>query len=152
MQSVDLIGLDKLDKSINKLLKEFPEKRRELHEEFADVLKETLNKQIDLSLTDNSGKIKSWQGKYVGSKGGYAAVRAVDTSIGSSSPGAITNYLNSGHKIRRPSGKNKNYKPRINKIYVDGRHFYQKTLKQSEAELIAIAEKFADSIVDELNK
>lgn len=150
MQSVEFNQLDKLEQDIDKMLKEFPNARKELHEAFADVLYDTLQSEINQSVKDSSGKIKKFQGKYVGSKGGYAAVRAIDTSTGANSPGAITNYLENGHSIRRSAGKNPKYKPRIKKVYVDGRHFYQRTSVKSESQLIAIAEKFADRLVEQL--
>lgn len=150
MQSVDFKQIDSLNSDIDKLLKEFPDMRRELHEKFADVIKSHVDTEIGISLRDGSGKIRRWQGKYVGSGGGYAAVRAVDTSVGDESPGAITNYLENGHRIRRPGGNNKYYRPRIKKPYVDGFHFYAKASKAIESDIIALAEKFANELVDTL--
>lgn len=150
MQSVDLEALDKLGEDLNKLIKEFPEMQRELHEEFANLIKNEVDLQIGLTTNDSNGKIKRWQGKYVGSYGGYAAVRAIDTSTGAESPGAITNYLENGHKIRKPTGTNKRYKPRINKIYVDGHHFYERSSKNLEADVIRISEEFASRLQEKL--
>lgn len=150
MQSIDFSKLDKLNRDIDKLLKDFPQMRRNLHEQFADVIKSHVDSEIGNSLKDGNGKIRRWQGKYVGSGGGYAAVRTVDTSIGKNSPGAITNYLENGHKIRRPTGKNRYYKPRRKKIYVDGFHFYAKSSKTIENDIMSIAEKFADELVNKL--
>lgn len=150
MQSVDFKALDELGKDIVDLIKSFPDMQRELHEEFADVIKKRVDSEIGNSLKNGASKIKRWQGKYVGSYGGYAAVRAIDTSTGAESPGAITNYLENGHKIRRPRGKNKRYKPRINKIYVDGYHFYNKASNNLEEDIIKISEKFANKIKDKL--
>ena len=150
MQSVDLKGLDELEKDIADLIKSFPDMQRELHEEFANTIKKKVDSEIVASLKNGASKIKRWQGKYVGSYGGYAAVRAVDTSTGSESPGAITNYLENGHKIRKPTGRNKRYKPRINKIYVDGYHFYSKASNNLEADIIKISEKFANKIRNKL--
>lgn len=146
MQSVESEGLSKLDKDISDFLKRFPNMRKELHEKIADALKKEVDLQIGMSLDDFSGKIKKWQEKYVGSKGGYAAIRPVDTSTGNDSPGAITNYINSGHTIRRPRGKNKYYRANIKKLYVDGRHFYEKTALACEADIISIVEDFVDDI------
>lgn len=150
MQSVDLKALDELEKAIADLIKSFPDMQRELHEEFANTIKKKVDSEIVASLKNGASKIKRWQGKYVGSYGGYAAVRAVDTSTGSESPGAITNYLENGHKIRKPTGRNKRYKPRINKIYVDGYHFYSKASNNLEADIIKISEKFANKIRNKL--
>lgn len=150
MQSVDLKGLDELERDIADLIKSFPDMQRELHEEFANTIKKKVDSEIVASLKNGASKIKRWQGKYVGSYGGYAAVRAVDNSTGSESPGAITNYLENGHKIRKPTGRNKRYKPRINKIYVDGYHFYSKASNNLEADIIKISEKFANKIRNKL--
>lgn len=150
MQSVDLKALDELEKDIADLIKSFPDMQRELHEEFANTIKKKVDSEIVASLKNGASKIKRLQGKYVGSYGGYAAVRAVDTSTGSESPGAITNYLENGHKIRKPTGRNKRYKPRINKIYVDGYHFYSKASNNLEADIIKISEKFANKIRNKL--
>lgn len=150
MQGIDLKALDELGKDIADLIKNFPDMQRELHEEFADIIKKRVDSEIGSSLKNGVTKIKMWQGKYVGSYGGYAAVRAVNTSIGKDSPGAITNYLENGHKIRKPTGKNKRYKPRINKIYVDGYHFYSKASNGLEGDIIKISEKFTKSIRDKL--
>lgn len=150
MQSVDLKALDELEKDIADLIKSFPDMQRELHEEFANTIKKKVDSEIVASLKNGASKIKRWQGKYVGSYGGYAAVRAVDTSTGSESPGAITNYLENGHKIRKPTGRNKRYKPRINKIYVDGYHFYSKASNNLEADIIKISEKFSNKIRNKL--
>ena len=95
MQHVDIKGLDGTIKN-----------KRELHREFHEksgVLIEKLVKRKILSsgIKDNHGKIRGWQVRYIGSGGGYAAVRATDSSSGNNSPGAITNYLENGHKFRK---------------------------------------------------
>ena len=145
MQSIELDALEKLDEDLKDLLEEFPKARRELHERLAEMIKEEVDKQIDASgLNDSRGKIKGWQEPHVGSGGGYAAVRAQKGETGDNSPGAITNYLENGHRIREPSGKSKYYRPRINKPYVDGYHFYQAARTVVEAKAIAEAERFVE--------
>lgn len=151
MQSVDLSGLEEFDKALGDLLDELPEKRRELHEEIADIIKSEVNAQIAASgLHDSSGHIKDWQEPYVGSRGGYAAVRASDSSTGNDSPGAITNYLENGHRIRNPSGRGKHYRPRIKKAYVDGYHFYQAARNAAESRAIEATENFVKEITGKL--
>lgn len=145
MQSVDILGINELDDSFKSLLEDIPEMRRELHEQIADIIKTEVDIQISNSgLNDNSGRVKAWQEPHVGSGGGYAAVRPTDSSIGANSPGAITNYLENGHAIRGPSGKVKNYRPRIKKPYVDGYHFYKTARANVQSKAIAAAELFAD--------
>jgi len=151
MQSINLKGLEELTNDLNVLLDEVPEARRKLHEEMADMAKKEVDAQIVASgVKDDRGKIRNWQEEHVGSGGGYAAVRAVKGSTGDNSPGAITNYLESGHKIRQPSGKAKHYKPRINTPFVEGRHFYQNAQKNVDAKAIQIAERFAENLADRI--
>lgn len=147
MQSIEMGGLEKFTKELNDLLDEIPEARQKLHEELADMIKKEVDTQIIASgVKDTHGKIRRWQERHVGSKGGYAAVRATDSSTGDNSPGAITNYLESGHKIRTPSGKAKYYKPKARVPYVEGWHFYQNARKTVESEAIKLAEKFAENL------
>lgn len=147
MQSIQAFGLNQLDSDLESILKELPEARRELHERIAKVTKEEVDTKINASgLKDSSGKIKGWQESTVGSGGGYAAVRAEKGTTGANSPGAITNYLESGHKIREPSGKSDTYRPKIKKPYVDGYHFYQSANTTVEAKAIAAVEQFSEDI------
>lgn len=151
MQSVDYIGLEKLDEDLQKLLDEIPEARRTMHERIAKTLQDEVRAEVDASgINDKSGKIKSWQEARVGSGGGYAAVSAAKGKTGPNSPGAITNYLENGHRIRQPSGKSKRYRPNIKKPYVDGYHFYQRVRSRAEAIAISEAEKYADEIARKL--
>lgn len=153
MQSVEFDELNKLDKTLKGILDSVPEARKKLHEKIAGIIKKEVDTQINSSgLNDGSGKIKGWQETTVGSGGGYAAGHAVKGETGDNSPGAITNYLENGHKIREPSGKSKNYRPRINKAYVDGYHFYQSASTTVEAKAIAEAERFADEIRKKLEE
>ena len=151
MQSVEIEGLNNLDEDLNTLLEELPEMRRELHKRIAEVIKTEVDTQIAQSgLNDSRGHIKQWQESVVGSGGGYAAVRPAKGTTGPNSPGAITNYLENGHRIRQPSGKNPNYRPRINKAYVDGYHFYQSARNTVEAKAIAVAEEFVKEVTEKL--
>lgn len=151
MQSVEIEGLNKLDKDLNAILRELPEMRRELHERIAEVIKAEVDTQIVQSgLNDRHGQIRQWQESRVGSGGGYAAVRAVAGLTGPNSPGAITNYLENGHRIRRPSGRNPKYRPRIRKPYVDGYHFYRAARNTVESKAIAEAEKFVKEVTEKL--
>lgn len=145
MQSIDLKALDELDKDIKNLIESFPDMQKELHEEFADLIKNKVDVEIGGAIK-NSSKIKRWQEKNIGSYGGYAAVRAVKVSTGTDSPGAITNYLENGHKIRKPTGRSKRYKPRINTIYVDGYHFYNRASNNLEGDIIKLSEQFIEKI------
>lgn len=151
MQSIDLSEISRLDRVLDDVLKIVPEKRREMHEKISEEIKEEVDNQIAQSgLNDKSGRVKDWQQQTVGSGGGYAAVRASNKATGNNSPGAITNYLENGHKIREPSGKNRNYRPRIRTVYVDGFHFYKKARPGAEVKAIAIAEEYVNDIMKKL--
>ncbi|EPR12496.1 hypothetical protein [Ruminiclostridium papyrosolvens] len=151
MQSLQIDGISDFDSDLEELLGKLPDKRRDLHERIAKGTKEEVDKQINASgLKDSSGKIKDWQESHVGSGGGYAAVRAEKGETGKNSPGAITNYLENGHRIREPGGNSKTYRPRIKKPYVDGYHFYQSAQTSAEAKAIAEAEKFVEEFRQKL--
>lgn len=156
MQSVEMVGLRDLDTDFEHLLREIPEGRRRLHDEIGAAILEDVRANITSSgINDSRGRIRGYQEHYVGSGGGYAAVRAVK-GMGPSgyddSPGAITNYLENGHRIRQPSGTAKRRrKGRAKKPYVDGFHFYAAAERNAEIVALAAAEKFADSLADLLD-
>lgn len=150
MQSVEIKGLDKLDKALQKILDEAPEARRELHERLADMLEQEIHKSIaSSSLNDSRGRVRRWQVKHVGSGGGYAAIRPAGSKegaeIGPNGPGAITNYLEYGHKIRQ-SKSGKAYRSRIKVPFVSGFHFYDTAAPVAEAQAIRKAEEFANQL------
>ncbi len=149
MQSIQIGGLSDFENDLEKILNDSPSARRDLHERIGNIIKEEVDSKIATSgLKDNNDNIKEWQNVHIGSGGGYAAVRAEKGSTGNSSKGAITNYLENGHKIVRPSGSNKNYRPNIKKPYVDGYHFYQSASTSVESKVLSEVERF----VDELSK
>ncbi|WP_147539482.1 hypothetical protein [Anaerotruncus rubiinfantis] len=155
MQSVETKELDALSRTMNELLDELPEMRRELHEELGELAKKEVDTAIAASgLNDASGKVRRWQKIYIGSGGGYAAVRPIGSrdggGVGPDSAGAITNYLEGGHKIRPPSGTGASYRPRIKVAYVNGYHFYQTARTSFEAKAIRLAEEFVQKVADRL--
>ncbi len=99
-----------------------------------------------------SGKVRSWQGQSIGSKGLYAAVRPKkDTWTEKTKKkghqyavGYVTNAIDSGHRFPAPSGR-KHYKPRIRSraMTVKGRRFYQ----QAQARTGQVAQEAAEQIV-----
>lgn len=144
------IGLRGLERSFDKLLEEFPERRRELHERVGRAVQRELQRQIASSgINDSSGRVRRWQVVHVGTGGGYAAVRPEKGKTGADSPGAITNYLEGGHRIASPRG-GKNYRPRLRVSYVSGYHFYVNTSMRAESIAIGEAEAWADEIAREL--
>ena len=151
MQSLETKGLDELADKIGKILDEMPDRRRKLHETLAAKLKSSIAAEISVSVNDSHGKIRGWQEAAVGSGGGYAAVRAVKGATGADSPGAITNYLENGHKIR-PAGSGKNYRPRIKVPYVNGHHFYATVRGRVVSEVMAAGEDFINEIARDMQK
>jgi len=147
VQSVEIRGLDELNKRFDRLISAAPQLRREFHEQAAELLKDLVDEAINSSgLNDSHGKIKRWQVARIGSGGGYAAVSAEKGETGANSPGAITNYLENGHLIRSPSGSSKRYRPRIKVAFVNGYHFYETAAARAEGEIINLAYDFADSL------
>jgi len=128
MQSVDLSDLDKY---FADLLKKVPEERRAMFEEIAQTVLSDLRGRIG-----GAGKVQRWQEKYVGSGGGYSAIRAkADTYTEATrkgnryAVGYVTNAITSGH--RTPKGG-----------YVPGKGFYAETQAQAERIARAAIERF----------
>ena len=146
MGAVQLTGLDGLQKRIQAVIDDNPDRRREMHGRIAERLLQKVQGEIG-----GSGRIAGMQEAAVGSGGGYAAVRP---RKGKDRTGyaysAITNAVENGHAIRRPSGFVKGYRARIRKRYVLGKHFYARS--RTEALRIALDEagKWADEIVKTL--
>jgi hypothetical protein len=152
MQSVGLESLNKLDRDLKKIMDDIPQARREMHTRIADAVKNEVDFQIIYSgIVDSHGYVTGWQETHVGSGGGYAAVRASDSSTGEDSPGAITNYLENGHAIRGPSvyAKRKR-KSRAKMAYKDGYHFYQNARKNAESIAIREAEDYVEEVARKL--
>lgn len=152
MQALDLSSMPEVTKRLENLLQAFPEMRREFYEQAAAIMQEEVQEQVSQSVNDEKGKVKNWQEKSVGSGGGYARTKAAKTPSGSNGAGAITNYLNSGHKIRglsKSRQKGTKYRPRIRMPYVEGKRFYQRAAVSSEARLIHLMDDFVNELAKE---
>jgi hypothetical protein len=156
MQSVDYKDLDALDKRFADVLEKLPEARRQMHEEAGAAVKRLVQAEIARSgLNDSHGKIRGWQEKYVGSKGGYVAVRPIGEGegggAGRNSAGAITKYLEAGHKTRRPSGGAKRPRQsRAAKPYAKAYGFYQSARNQAQLVAIDAANQYAEQVAEGL--
>lgn len=111
-----------------------------------------------------SGKVMSWQEKYVGSRGGYAAVRPkADTFIetrgkekgGRGEPrkyavGYVTNAINSGHNYptRRTFAEERGYRASVGRV--EGRHFYETAQDMAAPVARQAAEEILAEVVEEL--
>lgn len=123
----------------------FREVRSEQLPEAADKLHRLVEEAYSASgLKNRNGKVLSWQQKHVSK--GYAAVRPQDRPSGANGPGAITNYLESGHRIRRPSGKAERYTPRISVGRVPAYRFYKKAQAGAERLAREVSESMAQEI------
>lgn len=156
MQSVDMSALEELDRRFEQALKDLPGARREMHERIAQAVKGEVQSAISTSgMKHSGGDVPGWQEDHVGSGGGYAAVRP-EKGVGPSGkaadgPGAITNYLEGGHKIRPPTGRAKRpQRGRAKTLHVKGYHFYATTSTRAEAIALAEADKFAQEIAGKI--
>lgn len=134
MQEVgtDTRGLEGLDRRLGELLRGLPELKRATYEELGDRLLDAVQSRVG-----GAGKVQSWQSKFVGSGGGYAAVRPAakqDDGHGYA-VGAVTNAVTAGHKVRGPSGRAERYRPRLARTRVAGKQFYRDA--QTDAERLA---------------
>ena len=153
-QSVKISGLEHLRKDLEELSEELPEMRREIHEELAGQMRGEVEEALARKAGSSTGKVAGWQEGYVGTKGGYAAVRPAPGKFRKTekSPkeyayGQITNAIENGHAIRRPSGRWKGYRARVKKRYVLGLHFYRE-VQGGKLEKLAIdaANRMADAV------
>lgn len=140
-QGLDLYELDRLMNEWNSILQTYPEAKGSIMERIGTCLLSEVRAQIAASgMKNGGGPLPGWQGYYVGSRHGYAAVRAVGSESGyhpgAESPGAITNYAENGHRIRKPKQTRSvryRYRPRIKVPAVQGYHFYHNTKPRLES-------------------
>jgi len=159
MTGIDLSGLDALDGRFKKALQERPTLRRHMHEEVSAAIQEELRQSIGRSgIIERDRKLRGWQARYVGSRGGYAAVRPIGQAdgggTGSNSAGAITNYLESGHKVRPSKASatagRKLRKSRARQQHVSGYGFYAETRNHAQRIALDAANSYADAFAERL--
>ena len=137
--------------SASKLAAAFREVRDKYIAEGGERLHQTVESSIRMSgMTIRSGDILSWQTPYPSK--GYTAVRPTNTSTGANSPGAITNYLESGHKIRGVSGTAMRYRPRIHVPRVTGFRFYESARAAADKITGEIAARCADEVAKKIEQ
>lgn len=150
---IDITGLDAVERSLDRLLAEAPRMRRSLHERVGNRVLQELQREIAVRVRDENGHIRSFQEVYLGSGGGYAAVRPAKGDVPGKSwrgrplaKGALTNFLESGHAIRRPSGTAKRYRQRLHMTRVEPRAFY----RAAGEKLMGIAMEEAEAMIEEM--
>lgn len=157
-QTVDTSGLDRLLKSWEQLLKEFPEAKRQALEQMGrDLL---LNVQEEIG---GSGKVAGWQAPHLGSGGGYVAIRAKANEYQTTKSGKryavglITNAIEGGHRHGGPRESGKpgyRHRSRIQVAAVPGRWMYQTVREQlgnmGQAEMDELLQTIIDGLEGEL--
>lgn len=154
-QELDFTAFSERLRALDEAAARIPEIKRSFLEAQAPRLLSAVRREIGSRLNDRQGRIAGWQQSYFGSRGGYAAVRAVESAAGAvrgSTPGAITNYLESGHAIRSPGGGASRYVPRIQQAYVPGRGFYAAARQQAEAMAGELTEAAARAVAEQIEK
>jgi hypothetical protein len=127
-----------------------------MHTEVSSAIQAEVRGNIDGSgIRDTSGRAKGWQRGHVGSGGGYAAVRPAGRKEGGgsgpNSAGAITSYLEAGHRVRPPSGNAKRLrKGRAKQLYVKSHHFYRDAHDQAQRIAVEAANAYAEAFVERL--
>lgn len=146
--NIDAAELDRLVERLAQSPEIIREAKRRAFESASPKLLALVQAQIG-----GTGRVKSWQGKYVGSRGGYAAVRPrartwIETKQAKRyAVGYVTNAVNSGHRKRGrgtyQDKRLKSYKTISQADWVGGRHFYEAAQEQAAP----VAQEAAEEIV-----
>lgn len=156
--------LELLADNLDRLVEQFPARRKEYHERLAARMKTLLDGEIAGSINDAHGKIRGWQEAATG-RGGYAAVRPVKagaTGDHGSQPYPITGYLDNGRTRhyprpnRKPKGerhlKKGTYLVHAKKSgWVDGAQFYAAARNRINALALELAEEFVEELSREVD-
>lgn len=164
--------LRRLSERLQQIVRDAPDQQRALHERLGTALLDDVRHRAPISVKGHSlghgeyherGTLRRWQTKYIGSKGGYAAIRAIsrDEQGGSSREiaGAITNCVENGHRVggrhRGVSARTRRrwkQNPAPPKSFVSGRGFYHAAHATADRLLTQAAERWADEIARELSE
>lgn len=163
---IDTRDIDNFERHIKTIQKLLPKERAELHREVGENMLEFIRQRIP----HRTGKIAGWQQMYLGSGGGYAAVRPTNqaqwfgnrlySATGDNSPGAITQALETGH-VRSPEKElSKKYRRKLRDIlkakyiennnWVEGKFFYAEAKKTAPTLAIARTQMYIQSIAHKL--
>lgn len=150
--TIDSSALNELLERIAKSPDVLKEAKRRAFETASLQMKQALNREIG-----GTGKVQSWQEAYVGSKGGYAAVRPRAKTYAEDSRGRktkypvgyVTNAINSGHRFPGQGVSGKRKKRQASTAgSVPGKRFYE----AAQSDMGKIAQEAAGQIVDTLVK
>ena len=161
--------LRRLSERMQQIVRDAPEQQRALHERLGETLLDDVRHRAPISVKGHDlghgeyherGTLRRWQTKYIGSKGGYAAIRAAEKPKGVNGAGAITNYVENGHRVGRAgygvSARTRRRRLQYSMIptlsFVNGRGFYHKAHATAARLLTQAAERWADEIARELSE
>ena len=144
-------SIEELDKAFDRLLERFPEKRRELVERAGEKMYQRILRNIDSDVKEGKGNLRAACRKYIGSGGGYAAVR----NDGKKAP--HTHLVENGHRIVKGKKKktdgngNSGYIKGSGRVtgWVNGKHMYRNAMNELEGELIQEAENMITQTLKE---
>ena len=153
-QTVDTREIDRLLESWDRLLKQFPEEKKQALEQMGRDLLANVREKVG-----GSGKVAGWQEPHMGSGGGYVAVRAKADTYQTTKHGKryavgyITNAIEGGHKHGGKRGSKKKgyrYRPRYHTAAVPGKWFYQAVRQDlagmSQNEVNELMQKILDGL------
>ena len=142
---IDSQALDRLDEDLAQALRRTPEIKREVLTDLGEQLLSQVRANIG-----GTGKVQRWQHAHAGDRGGYVAVHPAERTKDEygRAVGAVTNAIESGHKIRPPGGKAKRYVPRIQVYQVSGKGMYSRTDPERAAE--AAAQRLEQQLAEDL--
>lgn len=128
---IDSQSLEQLDARLAQAVRQAPEIKKEVLTGLGEQLLSQVRNNIG-----GGGKVQRWQHTHLGSGGGYVAVHPAEGEKDAygRAVGAVTNAIESGHRIPSPRGKAKRYRPRIKKARVPGKGMYARTAPQRAAE------------------
>lgn len=137
---LDTSELNRLIENLDQSPEVIKEAKCEAFESAAGKMKQALDSRIG-----GTGKVRSWQERYVGSKGGYAAVRPKAKTYTDKSNryavGYVTNAINSGHRF---PGQGKTKASGI----VFGKRFYE----AAQADVKQIAQESVNQVAETLKQ
>lgn len=143
MQEIDLSEMQKFIDGLQNFTKRDVRKLfREEHESARDEMLRLVRGELP-----ESRKVAGWQEKYVGSGGGYAAIRPEIGSHEGYAKGHITNAIENGHLVRaRASQKSHGYHRYTGRFRVEGLGFY----KNARSAMKSVAQEHAKSLEDKI--
>ena len=125
------MDLSELDKEFEKLINQFPEKRRKLCAACGEKMHQQVLNNISRDVKEDTGNLRRGVEKVLGSGGGYAAVKP-DYKIA-----PHTHLIENGRKVA------KNGEVR----WLEGKHMYRNALNSLADELEREAEKVIEDLV-----